>query len=307
MNQNVRELSVEVPASAPAVPSRTRPLYWSIRRELWENRSLHLVPLIVAVVSLFGFLVSMSRTLRHLRGVTALDAAKQHDVVTMPYSVVASMILFSGFIVGIFYCLDAMNGERRDRSLLFWKSLPVSDRTAVLAKALVPVAVLPLLTFAIALVTQIAMLLFSSAALLATGLGPMTLWSRLPMFEMTLVMFYGLAAHALWFAPIYGWLLLVSAWARRLTFVWAVIPLFIPFAIEKIVSGTSRFAGLLRYRLIGGMTEAFVPCPPGTPINRLAQVDPLGFVSSPGLWTGLLFAAGCLALAIRLRRNRDPV
>ena len=59
----------------------------------------------------------------------------------------------------MFYCLDALYGERRDRSILFWKSLPVSDLTTVLSKASIPIVVLPLLTFAVTVATQLIMLL----------------------------------------------------------------------------------------------------------------------------------------------------
>ena len=76
------------------------------------------------------------------------------------------MIMFTAFIVGVFYCLDALHGERRDRSILFWKSLPVSDLTTVLSKAIIPLVVLPLLTFAIIIATQLIMLLMSTAVLL---------------------------------------------------------------------------------------------------------------------------------------------
>ena len=66
--------------------------------------------------------------------------------------------MLTAFLVGVFYCLDALHGERRDRSILFWKSLPVSDLTTVLAKASVPCRVLPPRAFALALATQLMLL-----------------------------------------------------------------------------------------------------------------------------------------------------
>ncbi len=106
----------------------------------------------------------------------------------------------------MFYCLDALHGERRDRSILFWKSLPVSDLTTVLSKASIPLVVLPLLAFAITVVTQCIMLLLSSAVLLASGLSVATLWTQLSLFQMSLMLLYHLVTvHALWHAPIY-WL-----------------------------------------------------------------------------------------------------
>jgi ABC-2 type transport system permease protein len=285
----------------------TRPLYWSLRRELWENRSLYLAPLAVASVVLFSFLVSMGRLPQKMRTLPGLAPAKQLLAVVTPYSLAASVILLTGFIVGSFYCLDALHSERRDRSILFWKSLPVSDRTTVLAKAAVPFVLLPMLSFAIALTTQLIMLMFSTVVLGASGVNPAALWSRLPLLTMAVVMFYGLAVHALWYAPIYSGLLLISVWAKRSVFLWAVLPAVTIQIIEKMAFGTSHFAALVKYRLLGAMAEAFAVDAMKGPITRLSQLDPARFLSASGLWVGLAFSAVFLMLAVRLRRNRGPV
>jgi len=282
-----------------------RPMYWSVRRELWENRSVYIAPLVVAAVYLLGFLISTMTLPRRMNALAVFGPVSQQMVVFMPYSIAASMVLLTGFIVGVFYCLDALNGERRDRSILFWKSLPVSDLTTVLSKASIPFAVQPLVSFAVALATQLAVLLLSTLVLLVNGINPATLWARLP-FQMSLVMLYGLTVHVLWFAPIFGWLLLVSGWARRATFLWAALPLFAIAQGEQIAFGTSHFASMLRYRLEGAMVEAFTDHAAKVRILRPSQLDPVGFLSSPGLWIGLVFAAACLAAAVRLRRSREP-
>lgn len=291
-------------ASNAAAP---RPIYWSIRRELWENRSIYLAPLIIAGVVLFSFMISTFRLPAKMRALSALDPARQRMTVVIPYSMAASVILLTGFIVGMFYCLDALNSERRDRSILFWKSLPVSDRDTVLSKASIPLVVLPLVTFAIALITQSIMLMLSTTVLAGSAVNPVVLWSRLPLFQMTLIMIYGLTVHALWFAPIYSWLLLISAWARRAPFLWATLPIFAILIVERLAFGTMHFASLLKYRLTGAMSEAFSGNSGSAPITRLSQLDPLTFLSSAGLWVGLAFAAACLVAAVRLRRNREPI
>ncbi len=126
-------------------------------------------------------------------------------------------------IVAMFYCLDALYGERRDRSILFWKSLPVSDLTTVLAKASIPLLILPLLTIAITVVTFWIMLLLSAPALLANGISVATVWSHVGLWQISQgLVFHLLAVHALWYAPIYCWWLLVSAWAKRTPILWAV-------------------------------------------------------------------------------------
>src|SRR5205807_10302029 len=187
----------------------TQRIYWSIRRELWEHRSIYIAPLAAAAIFLFGFLVALPH---HLRGVKTLDQA--HQVLDKPYELSAALIMGTAFIVGIFYSLDALYGERRDRSILFWKSLPVSDLTTVLSKFTIPLIILPLLSFAIAVVTQFVMLLLSS------GLSAGTLGARMSFFHLSLMLLYHiLTVHGLWYAPLYGWLLLVSAWAPRAPFI----------------------------------------------------------------------------------------
>src|SRR5437870_2998115 len=125
----------------------TRPMYWSLRRELWENWSIYIVPLIVALVVLLGFLASTIGLAERRRAVLLLDPAKARAGIEAPYDVAAIMLIFTAFIVGVFYCLDALHGERRDRSILFWKSLPVSDLTTVFSKATIQLVVLPVITF----------------------------------------------------------------------------------------------------------------------------------------------------------------
>src|ERR1700719_3759383 len=228
------------PNAAPALPvesgvtdpgyntEKTRPMYWSVRREVWENRSIYIAPLIVAAFEVIGFAISTIGLAERRRAVLLLDPAHQRAAIEQPYDLAAMMMIFIAFIVGVFYCLDALHGERRDRSILFWKSLPVSDRTTVLSKASIPLVVLPLFVFAVIVVAQLMMLFISTIELLANSSSLELLWARLPLFRMSLALLYALAADALWYAPIYAWLLLVSGWARRATFLWAVLP---PLAI----------------------------------------------------------------------------
>jgi ABC-2 type transport system permease protein len=305
---------------APTALSATRPLYWSVRRELWENRSIYIAPLAVAAIGILGFLISLihlPRTIREL-GTTgpvhqhAMGPVNQHATLAMPYAHVAWLIILTGFIVGVFYSLDALYGERRDRNILFWKSLPVSDLTTVLSKASIPLVVLPLLVFAIIVITQLFMLLLSAAVLQISGVGTATLWAQLPLFQMQIVWLYGLITVALWYAPIYGWLLLVSGWARRTTFLWAVLPLVAIGVLEKIAFNSSHFANLLKYRFIGWFMQAItLDTHGGPPLDPhflpLTQLTPGRFLSSSGLWVGLAFAAIFLAAAVRLRRYREPI
>src|SRR6478735_12153122 len=284
--------------------NRTRPLRWSVWRELWENRSIYIAPLAVAVVVLFGFMISTYGMPERRRGVLLMDPAKQQALISEPYDVAAMMLIFTVFIVGVFYCLDALYGERRDRSILFWKSLPVSDLTTLLSKATIPLVVLPLVTFAIVVATQFVMMLWTSVLLISHGMSPASTWTYVPLFQNSFILLYGLAAIALWHAPIYGWALLISGWARRATFLCAILPFLAIAFFEKITFGTSHFASMLKDRLMGFAPTAFA-------FNMHSvnspQLTPGAYLSSPGLWFGLIFAAVFLAAAVRLRRYRGPL
>ena len=302
----VPESQVGSQAFAPAVLSAIRPLYWSVRRELWENRTIYIAPLAVAAVLLVGFVIGLIALPGHrMSRVLALDPAKQRAALELPYQVAAGLIMGTAFIVGIFYSLDALYGERRDRSILFWKSLPVSDLTTVLSKLSIPLIVLPLLSFTITIATQLIMLLLSSLAVLASGLSLSALWTQSSFLHMSLLLLYHIVTvHGLWYAPFYGWLLLVSAGAPRAPFVWAFLPPFVICAVEKLTFNTQYFASMLLNRLAG--PEA--PTPPGSSMmDVMAAITPIRFLSEPGLWIGLAIAAAFLFVAVRVRRYRGPI
>jgi len=306
MRANTLPESFEAQTVPPAAFSATRPFYWSVRRELWENRSIYIAPLAAAAIFLIGFLIGTIRLPRQMRTLSTLDPAHQHQMILTPYDYIAGLMMLTAMVVGLFYCLDALHGERRDRSILFWKSLPVSDLTTVLSKASIPFVVLPLLTFAIIVAAQWIMLLVSSAVLLANGLSVGTLWTQLSLVPMSLMLLYHLlTVHVLWYAPFYGWLLLVSAWARRAAFLWAALPVLAIGVVEKIAFNSTHFATLLLDRL-GGGAEAMTTAG-GLPIDPGMHVTLGRFLTAPGLWTGLAFTAICLAAAVRLRRYRGPV
>jgi ABC-2 type transport system permease protein len=279
---------------AATVLAAARPLYWSIRRELWENRSIYIAPLAAGVLFLVGFAISMIRL-------------RLHDDVhwtTDQYELAPALIMGAALIVSVFYCLDALYGERRDRSILFWKSLPVSDLTAVLSKLAIPILILPLVSFAITVATQILMLVISSAALAGSGVSIAGIWGEASFLRVPAIWLYHLVTvHGLFYAPIYCWLLLVSAWAPRAPFMWAFLPPFVIYGVEKIAFNTSYFLSLLRYRFEG----------PGSGMATEHQHDfaatliPHHFLSTPGLWTGLAVAAVFLYATVQLRRSRGPI
>jgi ABC-2 type transport system permease protein len=125
---------------------------------------------------------------------------------------------------------------------------------------------------------------------------------------MNVVQFYGLVVHALWFAPIYAWLLLVSAWARRLVILWALLPVVVLGMGEKLTFGTQYMCTVFQHRVMGAYRLAFSPdTPHGGHVLQLSQLEPVRFFTSFGLWAGLAVAALFLLAAARLRRSRGPI
>jgi ABC-2 type transport system permease protein len=283
-------------------------LFWSIRRELWENRSVYLAPLIVAGVVLVGFLISLFTLPGRMRAALTLGPEEMRAAIEQPYVIVALILMAVDLLVAIFYCLDALYGERRDRSVLFWKSLPVSDRTAVLAKAGIPIVVLPVVTFVATVATQAVMLLISTAVLAANGIGAAPLWAEVSLLDIAGVNFVHLVAlHGIWYAPLYAWLLLASAWATRLPFLWAVLPPVAIGVLERIAFNGTRFASAVQGHFLGGPEGNPTGGEPAMTMEMLTPHSFGHFFGAPALWIGLAFTAVFLLGAIRLRRLRGAI
>jgi ABC-2 type transport system permease protein len=143
--------------------------------------------------------------------------------------------------------------------------------------------------------------------LLGSGLSVATVWTHLSLFQMSLMLLYHLLAiHGLWYGPFYGWMLLVSGWARRAPFLWATLPLFAIGIVEKIAFNTSHFADMLGNRFGGGGGDVGSNAT-AMSMALLAHPTPAQLLFSPGLWAGLAVTALFLIAAVRLRRYRGPL
>lgn len=285
----------------------TRPFIWSVRRELWEHRSVRYAPLAVAGLILFGFLMGLAHSSYKLWQSANQPFEKRMMEHMIPYGISAVALIATSLIVAVFYCLGTLHNERRDRSILFWKSMPVSDLTALLAKAVIPLAILPLVAFVVIVATQIIMFLLATADLLANGHPPAEYWATLPLPQIWMEVFYGLVTLSFWYWPVYGWLLLVSSWAKRAPFLWAVLPPLGLALIEKLAFDTSHAFDVLKSRLLGSFAEAFVYHESAKGGFPFPQMNPVGFLSSPGLWIGMILGTGFFAAAVWMRRRREPV
>jgi ABC-2 type transport system permease protein len=296
------EFHAESRGIAPAMLSATRPFYWSVRRELWEYRSIYLAPASIAAVILLGFVFVLAGLPNAVHSAMAMNAEKQHDAISHPFEVVAGLIMMASFIVSFYYALDTLYGERRDRSILFWKSLPVSDLTTVLAKVFVLLVVLPVVSVAIMAITEAIVLVASMAVLAAHGLSIAAFWTQLqPIDSMNGMLYHIVTVHILWYAPLYGWLLLISAWSKRAPLLWALLPPFAIVVFERVAFHTTYFQNFLQNRFAGGNDSSANMLDPEMALHAFH------FMITPGLWIGLLLAAGFLVAAARLRRARGPI
>lgn len=293
--------TVETPARTHAV----RPLVWSLRRELWENPALWMAPLAVAALVFAGFFFAATGLGEDVSRAARGDL-RLAGTFPFPFAAAAGAMFLISAVVGVFYCLGALHGERRDRSLLFWKSMPVSDVQVVASKLAVPVLVQPAIILLLTAAAHLLMLGWGLAMLAMSGVEAGPWLGQLHLDAMWRALPYGLLAGTLWDLPLFAWLFLVSAWARRMTFVWAVAPWLGLALFEFITFRTQHVWRLIQSRLFGGFDHAFAK-PAGGPAARLPDLDPVGFLSQPGLWGGLVFAAVALAACVWLRRRAEPI
>jgi ABC-2 type transport system permease protein len=291
----------------PAAISSSRSFYWSIRREVWEHRSIYIAPLIVAALAVIGFLIGSGYQIARVRSAQSLGPMQLQVAIDRPYGFAAMFLMGIGLLVSIFYCVEALHGERRDRSILFWKSLPISDLTVVLSKMMIPLVIVPLITVALTIITHVLMLLVNIVILQVNGMSVSLLWTNLSLHQMwTMMVYHMLVLHGLWFAPAYGWMFLASAWARRAPFLWAVLPPMAVGVVEKIAFNTTYFSHWMQHHFgaVPG-SDAY----PGNDhaMHAWATLNVSQSLLNSGMWSGLFLTASFLFAAARVRRSRGPI
>lgn len=296
-----------------------------IRREIIEHRASW------AVTAVFGALFVLAAVLAVVGlvrvggvgdGMTIIEFGQQAEatgiypallVLFMP--IAAIMASVTSFVV-FFYFLDALYAERKDRSILFWKSLPVSDLQTVASKYLMGVVAIPVLTIIVFLVTAVLVWLIGGFTLLWAGSGEALASGPAALARVTLVLGYLLLTQALWFVPLHAWLLLVSAFAKRAVLGWALLPPILVVVAERTLLGTTHFAALLGHRISGGFELAFsgdghsIMIDSGESAEIMVPalgefLTPGRLLAAPSLWLGIAVGLAFLAGAIWLRRWRD--
>jgi len=290
-----------------------------VRRELWEHRSIYVTPLVI------GFLVSLMAVTGQatvsandhvlnlaLFGISSLGPQERAALIAATAIGVAMLLALAMVILLVFYGLDALYAERRDRSILFWRSMPVTDAETVVSKLVTALIAIPLVTFAVTVATQLVVLSSASVWLAARGADVANvIWTVAPLGQVGLVTLAYFVALPLWLSPYVGWFLLVSAFARRAPLLVAFLPMLVLPMLEKTLVGTSVLTNAFLRRpfempLFSGFDfRALIFGGGRAELDLLARLDLGGFLASPGLWAGLVACAVFSAGAVWLRRYRD--
>lgn len=267
-------------------------LLMQVRREIWEHRTLWIAPLVAAGLILVGSLFGdMNFSARNLPGAPVGPKMVFATAVGVTgfLTVVGSLVIFT-------YLLDCLYAERKDRSILFWKSMPVSDAVTVLTKFTVAMIVVPLSIWLLGMVTHLlstgVILVRQSDARAAMDGNFLGYW-----FGAQGRLLLSFFVSALWYAPIATYLLLASAYARRAPLMVALLPLVVPALGERIVFGTSYVWNFFVDRLFAWNIQGFSTFNSGRGL--------LAPLADPELWLGLAAAAGMMYIVIRMRRYRD--
>ncbi|QWT22229.1 hypothetical protein KPL74_09490 [Bacillus sp. NP157] len=315
--------------------------YWLVKREFWEHKGgFFTAPIVAGIVALVlnvMLLITAEVLGRRWAGVGTGDSfhtnfegafnggnlAQAGAVLDMTLYGVTFLLLGIMAIVVFFYCLGALYDDRRDRSILFWKSLPLSDTSTVLSKAVSAVFLAP----AIAVVTGViaGLLLMIVVAIFATfhGVPAWRLLVEAHPFRVVFTLLLLLPLYAIWALPTLGWLLLCSAWARSKPILWA---LALPTAAGIVVSwfgvmgifnrNSSWFWTNVVGRLLGSLipggwvgqtSPIMIPGhdDPAAVLNALDLSYHYSALANPSTWIGALAGIAMIAGAIWFRRWRD--
>jgi ABC-2 type transport system permease protein len=322
---------------------------WLLRREFWEHKGGFVwAPLIAAIIMvvLVGGVVGYGISSGKMNGdsvtiqvngdevhntsiskvVTPEKRADMARLAANNYIAVGAPIFVVLPVVAFFYCLAALYDDRRDRSILFWKSLPISDADTVLSKLVTVLVVAPLITIGVATAAALAILFFGGIAASYHGVSLFgAVLSNVNFYLAPLYLVGMLPVYILWALPTAGWLMLVSSWAKSKVILWAVgVPLIAAVLLKWLdfllgmTSGLTVNSGwiiknVLETILLGLVPGTWfmnaggeLPMPTHTGVDMLTMLAySWSTLGKPALWAGVLAGVAMILGAIRLRRWRD--
>ena len=295
-----------------------------LRREIWEHRSIYVAPTAVAVimslVSIAG-MVTISAFDNEVRmailgASNIVGDAERQAAMTVFFLGTSWIFLFTLAIMTVFYTLDSLYAERKDKSILFWRSLPITDAETVISKLLTAIVVLPLVIVAAIIITHLLNLVASSIWITVKGgdAGHLV-WGSVALLDNWLAAFIVTFASAVWMSPFIGWFLFVSSFTKRMPLLMAFMPLILLPLIELILLRSSYFAEAVFGRgdlmpLFRGMDIEEFFDEDHMQVNEelislLAHLDIVQFLASPSLWAGIIVCGLFTTAAIYVRRYRD--
>ena len=297
-----------------------------IQREVWEHRSIWLTPVVVggvmALMMLAGYMFASAYEEIIDMGIIGAQnvAAEEHRRAALTGILMGptSVFLFASAVLTIFYCLDSLYAERKNKSILFWRSMPVTDAETVISKLLTALVAIPAITFAVIMVSNIVnLILLSLFVSVEGGSAGFMIWKSAPalLFDIGSSMFLLLLMLPIWFSPFVGWFLFVSAWTKRSPLLTAFLPLIVLPLLETIILPTH-----LLWDAIGTRFKSwpmFSNIDPESFFNeeKLARmeidvslldfIDIGRFLTSPAMWAGVVVCGIFITAAIYVRRYRD--
>lgn len=288
-----------------------RTLFSLVRREFWEHRALWISPAVVAALIVIAALIASIKYRVPTADLHFSDNAPPGmTMFAVMQSGVSSPLAAVMIIVTTFYLLDCLYAERKDRSILFWKSLPVSDGMTVVSKLLVAGVIVPLGVFVLGLLVSLACTGIWEVNAALGRLPAIPGWDMLGWLQAELALLLCFITGMLWYAPCAAYLLVLSAWARRATFVWLLLPPVVGEILEHIAFHTHYLQSFITYRMFGIWPKLFSHMHIGHGRafalgSGLDQLDLGAVLGDIDLWLGLVAAAGLTFAAVRIRRYRD--
>ncbi|MEM1263201.1 MAG: ABC-2 transporter permease [Pseudomonadota bacterium] len=292
-----------------------------VRREFWEHRALIVAPLVVAGLVFLGALIPLVFGLVQeglgAKGMVAWlnfvpsagTATGINGLLLAPFGFMNLVLFFTVF----FYCLDALYAERKDRSVLFWRSLPVTDSETVISKFLTASIAAPLAVFVILCVLQVAFLLVATFVIwFGDGDAGRLIWEPLRVGQVVTFSAYLLFAGSVLLLPFVGWFLLCSAFVRKAPFLWAVLPFVLIPLLEGLIFRSRHFVEIV----YGHFPRAYASSitvdadmlpnedEPFRSIDLTGLIDFGGLLSSVSTWGGIVVAVAFAAGAVYIRRYR---
>jgi len=351
MNAIVNEVIVNPERGARPAPHATHKFKLLLRREFWEHKGgFFWAPIwaggISILLTLMALVVGEVATRRaaasgklqidgeniQINGLdlTALTSRMDaKDLQNLAGGIDLSALMASAWpmivlaFVVFFYCLGSLYDERKDRSVLFWKSLPVSDRDTVLSKAASALLVAPAIAVGVAIILMFAFLaILSVFVLLHNGNPAQLVWGPGRPLELAVMLIAAIPLYALWALPTVGWLMLCSAWSRSKPFLWAImLPVFAGIFVswfdmmQAFELGSSWFWKNVVARLLLSVVpgswidvthlEGVNVEGPGQLVGLVGIQSMYTAFATPQLWIGVLAGAAMIYGAIRMRRWRD--